>query len=146
MATPDNHQPFDPHRDAYPPGPFYPPPPGPYGAPPFPGAPYPVHPGGPVGVPPEHGQAMTAMILGIVGLLCFSPAAPFAIWLGHKAMREIDASGGQLSGRGKAQAAFIMGIIGTVLLVLLVTYLIATGFAQGFVKGFGEGFRITSGS
>lgn len=158
MTTPPGNQPFDPNQPPFNPnqppfdpnqGPYYPPPPppgvNPYGAPPMPGAPYPGYPGASFGAPPAHRQAMTAMILGIVGLLCFSPAAPFAIWLGHKAMREIDASGGQLAGRGQAQAGFIMGIIGTVLLVLML-FLLSTGFFQGFVHGFGEGYSSTSGS
>lgn len=158
-----NQPPFDPNQPSFDPnqGPYYPPPPPPaanyapnyapnhgpnYGMSPVPGAPYPPYPGMPVGgQPPAHRQAMTAMILGIVGLLCFSPAAPFAIWLGHKAMREIDASGGQLSGRGQAQAGFIMGIIGSVLLVLFML-LIFTGFFQGFVQGFEQGYSSTSGS
>lgn len=118
---------------------------------PVPGAPYPPYPGMPysgmpmAGPPPAHRQAMTAMVLGIVGLLCFSPAAPFAIWLGNKAVREIDASGGQLSGRGQAQAGFIMGIIGTVLLVIMI-FLLAIGFFQGFVQGFDQGYSTTSGN
>lgn len=74
--------------------------------------------------PQDHPNASTAMILGIValvgGITCGVPlfAAPFAWWLGAKARREIDASGGQQGGRGNAQAGFVMGIIGTILLVL----------------------------
>ena len=37
--------------------------------------------------------------------------------IGRGAVKEIDASGGQL-GRGMAQAGFILGIIGTVILAL----------------------------
>lgn len=150
MTTPPGDQPpFDPNQVPYyppppnPAQPYPPPPPGVYGA-----NPYPPYPGGPawgVTVPAAHRQAITAMVLGIVGLLCCSPAAPFAIWLGHKATREIDASGGQLTGRGQAQTGFILGIIGTVLLVVLLI-LSATGFFEGFFQGFGEGYRSTSGS
>lgn len=66
--------------------------------------------------PPSHPQATTAMVLGILGLACFSFLGPFAIWLGLKSMREIDASGGQLGGRGQAQAGLILGILGTLVL------------------------------
>ena len=163
MSTPPGDQPpFDPNQVPYYPPQDYPPPyppqaqPYPPQAQPYPPQapggygpnPYPAYPGGPAWgppVPPAHRQAMTAMVLGIVGLLCCSPAAPFAIWLGHKAMREIDASGGQLSGRGQAQAGFILGIIGTVLLVILLI-LAGTGFFQGFVQGFDQGYGSTSGS
>jgi hypothetical protein len=71
------------------------------------------------------------MVLGIIGLaglvfcggltLVLSPAA----WIvGAKAVREIDASPGQYTGRDRANAGKIMGIIGTVLLVLSVVVLI----------------------
>jgi hypothetical protein len=79
--------------------------------------------------PPEHPQSVTAMVLGILGLVCCGLASPFAIWTGRKAMKEIDASGGWMRGRGQAQAGFIMGIIGTVLWVLgLLFYIVMIGF------------------
>lgn len=75
---------------------------------------------------PNHPQATTAMVLGLVGLiggltLCL-PAltAPFAWVFGRKALREIRASQGRLSGEGQAKAGMIMGIIGTVLMILAV--------------------------
>lgn len=80
------------------------------------------HPG--YGQPPTHGRALAAMVTGIVSLLLACGygvgllGSPVALWLGAKAMKEIDASNGQLGGRGMAQAGFILGIIGTVLLVL----------------------------
>lgn len=73
------------------------------------------------GVPafaPKHPSATTAMVLGILGLALCSIAAPFAWWIGAKTLREIDQSGGQYTGRGEAQAGKIMGIIGTVFLIL----------------------------
>ncbi len=125
-----NPQPFDPNQPGFPTGGpeqlgpagyGYPPPSAYPGAgapypPPYPGS-YPGYP--PVGPPrQEHPQAVPAMVLGILGLVCCGLASPFAIWTGRKAMREIDASGGWMAGRGQAQAGFIMGIIGTVLWVL----------------------------
>lgn len=38
--------------------------------------------------------------------------------IGKRAVAEIDASGGRLGARGQAQAGYVLGIIGTVLLVL----------------------------
>lgn len=143
-----NPQPFDPNQPSFPPpdGTSFPPPEGtafppPEGAEPpiypYPQAPGPAYPGAatpfpppylggyPGGYPaaypvrpPDHPQAVTALVLGILGLVCCGLASPFAIWLGRKAMNEIDASGGQLGGRGQAQAGFIMGIIGTALWAL----------------------------
>lgn len=72
--------------------------------------------------PPDHPKATTAMVLGIVavggGMICYLPffLAPFAWVMGGKAMREIDAAQGKLSGRGMAQAGYVLGIIGSVML------------------------------
>ena len=76
--------------------------------------------------PQDHPRATMSMILGILGLVICSVLAPFAWRIGTKTVDEIDASGGQLGGRGMAQAGYIMGIIGTVLLALaLLFFLIA---------------------
>jgi hypothetical protein len=139
MSTPSGDQPpFDPNEPLYgnppaygPPGysqGYPPPPPGPYGQPyPPPGMPgYPPMPPGPYPfAPPPHPQSMTALVLGIFGLLCCALASPFAIWLGQKSMREIDASGGQLGGRGQAQAGFILGIVGAVIWAIAVVFYFA---------------------
>lgn len=109
-------QPFDPNQPVDYPGavPPYPPP-----LPPQYGGGYP--PAYPMRAP-DQPQAVPAMVLGILGLVCCGLASPFAIWLGRKSMNEIDASGGMLGGRGQAQAGFIMGIIGTALWVLGVLF------------------------
>ena len=79
---------------------------------------------------PNHPQATTALVLGLIGLiggcLCGLPllASPFAWAVGARAKREIEASHGQLGGAGNAQAGYITGIIGTVLLVLAVIALL----------------------
>ena len=80
-------------------------------------------------VPPKHPQATLALVLGILGIagltVCVTLfAAPFAWFIGAKAVREIDASQGAYSGRGEAQAGKIMGIIGSVLLILAVLVLV----------------------
>jgi hypothetical protein len=73
---------------------------------------------------PSHPKATTAMVLGIIGiaggLACVLPllVAPYAWIMGAHAVRDIDASGGQLGGRGEANTGKILGIIGTVLLAL----------------------------
>jgi TRAP-type C4-dicarboxylate transport system permease small subunit len=70
----------------------------------------------------DHPRATMSLILGILGLVICGVIAPFAWNMGKKTMNEIDASGGQLGGRGMAQAGYIMGIIGTVLLALGVLF------------------------
>ena len=79
---------------------------------------------------PTDGQATAAMIVGIVSLVlavCYGVGllgAPVALFMGRASMKRIDASGGQLGGRGSAQAGFILGIIGTVLLALSIVAVI----------------------
>ena len=70
--------------------------------------------------PPEHPQATTAMVLGILGLATCTVLSPFAWRIGKRAVSEIDASNGRLGGRGPAQAGYVMGLIGTILLGIVV--------------------------
>jgi uncharacterized membrane protein YphA (DoxX/SURF4 family) len=73
---------------------------------------------------PDHPRSTLAMVLGIVavagGFTCYLPllASPFAWVIGARAVREIDASGGRLGGRGQATAGKVLGIVGTVFLAL----------------------------
>jgi uncharacterized membrane protein YjgN (DUF898 family) len=67
---------------------------------------------------PDHPRATSSLVLGILGLVLCGVIAPFAWVIGKRAVNEIDASHGQLGGRGSAQAGYIMGIIGTALLAL----------------------------
>lgn len=106
-------------------GPPTPPPQPPYGGPPPYG--YLAQP------PPNHPSAMTAMVLGIIGLAgvltCGGVTlvvSPFAWAIGSKAVKEIDAAPpGTVGGRDQANGGRIMGIIGTILLVLAVLAVIA---------------------
>jgi len=110
-------QPYDPNQPGY----GQAPPPGGYGQ----------APGG-YGAPSQtHPKATTSMILGIVGIVCCSFAAPFAWMMGKKTVTEIDASGGRLDGRGQAQAGYILGIVGTVLLILGVLFFILAAVTGG---------------
>lgn len=78
----------------------------------------------------QDSSATTAMVLGIIGLagffFCLIPAvlSPFALFMGLAAKKRIDTSNGALRGRGEAQAAFITGLIGTILLVLAIIFVI----------------------
>lgn len=83
--------------------------------------------------PADLPAANTALVLGLVSLLggsmCLVPllASPVAWIAGAKARREIRASNGAWGGDGKAIAGMVMGIIGTVILligILLLTLLI----------------------
>jgi hypothetical protein len=137
MSTPpgDPHDPNQPQGEGgY--GQQPPPPPGGYGQqPPYgqqPADPYAQYP--PPYAPPvqggygqqqeNHPKATTALVLGIVGVICCSVTAPFAWVIGKRAMDEIDASGGRWGGRGLAQAGYVLGIVGTLLLVISIVALV----------------------
>jgi hypothetical protein len=91
---------------------------------------YPPSPYGYALVPPDHPKATTAMVLGVLGLVCCGICAPFAWAIGSGAVREIDQSQGRYGGRGQAMAGKVLGIIGTVLLVLGILYIVVVvGFA-----------------
>ena len=98
-----------------PPGqpPYGPPPPNQYGAPAYGFA------------PPDHPQAVTVLILGIVSVAVCGFVAPFAWVMGNRVVREIDASNGQVGGRSTANAGRICGIIGTVLIGLSLLIVVA---------------------
>jgi uncharacterized membrane protein YjgN (DUF898 family) len=72
----------------------------------------------PMGYAPDHPKATTALVLGILGLVVCGLVAPFAWRIGKRTLDEIDGSHGQLGGRGTAQAGYVLGIIGTALLLL----------------------------
>jgi TRAP-type C4-dicarboxylate transport system permease small subunit len=77
---------------------------------------------------PNHPQATTALVLGILSLVICGLLGPFAWSIGAKALREIDASGGTMGGRGSAVAGKVCGIIGTCLLGLgVLIFLISLG-------------------
>jgi len=72
----------------------------------------------PYAPPQDHPQATLVLILGILSIVICSLIGPFAWVLGKRAVREIDASGGTLSGRTQAQVGYIMGMIVTILLII----------------------------
>jgi hypothetical protein len=95
----------------------------PYGAPQQPayGYGYPVR--------PDHPQATTALVLGLValagGFVCVLPilAGPFAWVVGARVRREIDQDQ-RYGGRDRATAGMVMGIIATGLLALGVLFVV----------------------
>jgi uncharacterized membrane protein YjgN (DUF898 family) len=100
---------------------------------------YPQQPYGPPA--PNHPQATTALVLGILGLVVCGLVAPFAWSMGSKTVREIDASGGRWGGRSEANAGKLCGIVGTVMLagglLFFVFFLVFGAFVMdGVLTGF----------
>jgi hypothetical protein len=73
---------------------------------------------------PNEPSAVTALVLGILGIAVCGVVAPFAWSTGKKSLDAIRASQGRWGGEGMAQAGYIMGIIGTALLALGVLFFI----------------------
>ena len=78
--------------------------------------------GYPTGAPAaSSGKATASLVCGILGIvLCGIFTAIPAVILGGQAIREIDASGGAISGRGQASAGRILGFISIALTVIAV--------------------------
>lgn len=88
--------------------------------------------GYPMGAPVRSsGKATASLVCGILGLiLCGIFTAIPAIILGGQAIREIDASGGAISGRGQASAGRVLGFISVALTVIVVIiWLVVVVFA-----------------
>lgn len=88
--------------------------------------------------PPKHPGAQTALVLGIVsvaGLVFVLPLflSPIAWYCGAKVKREIAASPGQWNSDSAGTVGMILGIIGTVALILLVGLLTVSTALVGYL-------------
>lgn len=105
-------------------------PPGSYGPPQGPyGGGYPPHGYGPPR-PPDHPEAITVLVLGILSVVVCPLIGPFAWSKGNHAMEEINASGGAIGGYNMVQAGRICGIVGSAIVgfyvaVMLLVLIIA---------------------
>ncbi|WP_188111216.1 DUF4190 domain-containing protein [Nocardioides antri] len=69
---------------------------------------------------PDHPQASTVLILGILGMAVCQVIAPFAWVMGSRVKKEIEAPGSQYGGRSQVQVGYVLGIVGSCLLGLYV--------------------------
>jgi hypothetical protein len=74
--------------------------------------------GGGYAAPQTSTKAIWALVTGLVGLLCCGLIGIAGIVLGNSAKQDIDRSQGALTGRGMAQAGFVIGIIAVVWFVV----------------------------
>jgi uncharacterized membrane protein YjgN (DUF898 family) len=72
-------------------------------------------------------QAITALVLGILGIFCCGLLAPVAWYLGNQEVKAIREGRSPLAGEGLAKAGMIMGIIGSILLVLSILWIFFMG-------------------
>ena len=72
-------------------------------------------------------QAVTALVLVIVGIVCCQLCAPVAWYMGGKELKAIQEGRSPVAGQGFAKAGQILGIIGTILLVLSFLWIIFFG-------------------
>ncbi|MBW8878134.1 MAG: DUF4190 domain-containing protein [Acidobacteria bacterium] len=72
-------------------------------------------------------QATTALILGILGVVCCGLLAPIAWYIGSQELKAIQAGTSPAAGEGLAKAGMILGIIGTILLGLSIFWIFFMG-------------------
>ena len=87
--------------------------------------------------PPKHPQAVTVLVLGILGIVVCGLIGPFAWTMGNRVVSEIEASGGRWDGQTEATIGRILGIVATALLalsVLLILGLFTFGSAMFFTS------------
>src|SRR5512140_2729108 len=74
-------------------------------------------------------RATTALVLGIVGIVCCQLCGPFAWWMGKQELEAVRAGSSPASNEGMAKAGMILGIVGTILLGLSFVWILFGGFA-----------------
>ena len=72
-------------------------------------------------------QAITSLVLGLVSLFCCPLLAPIAWFLGNQELKAIREGRSAATGEGIAKAGMIIGIIGTIWLVLVVLWVFFMG-------------------
>lgn len=78
--------------------------------------------------PPNSSGATTALVFGIISLICCGGAlSPVAWYLGNKEMKAVDAGHSPVSNRGLAQVAVVLGIIGTIWFALWFVWVLFLG-------------------
>lgn len=85
----------------------------------------------PPAIPSAAGQqsskATMAVVFGVLGIVCCGLLAPVAWYLATEELKGIDAGRLSEANRGMAQVAKILGIIGSILLVLGLLWIIFFG-------------------
>ena len=82
----------------------------------------------PAAASPASSQAITALVLGVLGVLCsYGILSPFAWYLGNQELKAVREGRSSAGGEGYATAAKILGIIGTIYLGLVILWILVFG-------------------
>jgi len=104
---------------------------------PFASPPPPPPPPAPPSSTSASNQAITALVLGILGVICCPLAGPVAWYLGQVEGRVIKEGRAPVAGEGLALAGKILGILGTIFLLLSCLWIFAFG-GMMFFQGLGH--------
>lgn len=73
------------------------------------------------------GRATTALVLGILGVVCCQLCAPFAWYIGNQEVKSVKAGTSPATNQGFAMAGMILGIIGTLILLFTLLWVVFFG-------------------
>ncbi|MCH7664694.1 MAG: DUF4190 domain-containing protein [Acidobacteria bacterium] len=77
--------------------------------------------------PASSNRPTIALVLGILGVVCCGLVAPVAWFMGSAELKAIRAGSAPAAGEGLAKAGMILGIIGTVLLLVGLLWIFFAG-------------------
>ncbi|WP_067531451.1 DUF4190 domain-containing protein [Nocardia crassostreae] len=73
----------------------------------------------PIGPTVEHEYATAVLLLGVLSIFCCGILGPVAWAMGRRALNDIEASGGEYGGRVQLVVGYVLGIVGTVLMICM---------------------------
>lgn len=85
-------------------------------------------------------RATTSLVLGIVSIVCCALVGPVAWYMGQQELNNIKSGAGAQSDKGLATAGMVLGIIGTVLLILSLLWIFFFG-GLAFIGALSESAR-----
>jgi ABC-type Fe3+ transport system permease subunit len=72
-------------------------------------------------------QAVTALVLGILGIVCCPLCAPVAWYMGGQELKAVQEGRSSIASQGMAKAGQILGIIGTIWMVVVALWIFFMG-------------------
>jgi len=78
-----------------------------------------VIPNQPIGQPVEHPNAQAVLFIGAASLLCCGALGPVAWAMGRRALDQIEESGGAYGGRAQVLVGYVLGVVGTICMIIM---------------------------